>query len=512
VIVMAFYDVFIFCALTFYMPSGYNNLGEEKFIIFEKISLPVLTCCGIFYLLHIYVNYDAVKFKRLPKYLMIFAASVFMSFIFSLDKNICFYGESGWRSGIYTYLIIIFASILTYEAVSIAKDIMYVKYIYMENFVLVLSIPAFLCIINGLFNIFKVYPMQYILALFDINIEGEIAASGFISSIGNINWFCGFLSVFTPLFACMCFEGSKNLLKKLYVYFAFVVCLTTALLQGAASILLSIASIYVILFLIVIFFLSSKSYYYYRYAVILASLSESIIIARILYVVFEGRYYYDPSDNLWLKVSNFKTAIVILLCVFMVIIYTRYFKKYRTINIKKIQIYAIPFIYVTFIIVAIALQYILKDYSDIKYVNGRNISWYLGFEIFKSSDFIHKIFGNGFDCFKTALYSHENLKEISLKNFAGKNLTNAHGIFVNILVERGIFGLFAAVFASTSILLTNTKKIYNEINDKEDSNVNNNIYTILNILLLFSYTANISVSFTQITSIVYLSLIISLTL
>ena len=70
----------------------------------------------------------------------------------------------------------------------------------------------------------------------------KIRQPGFISTLGNINWFCGYLSVLAPLGICPLIfseQSASPSLKKRLVYSVYtVLAFTAGFCQGSDSILL----------------------------------------------------------------------------------------------------------------------------------------------------------------------------------------------------------------------------------------------------------------------------------
>ena len=169
------YLIVICTVLPVYMKNGYYLLGEAKGI--ALIIMGSVFAVGVLTLL----NKNLIKILT-PKEPIDYAALVFLfsnviTFLFSTDKKVSFFGLEGWRMGFLSFLLMIVSFYGFKEGTKFNKLIL--------GAVFVAPVVEF---VLGILNRFDIYP---------IDIFGRNSA--FLATIGNINWYVGFLSIFVPL-------------------------------------------------------------------------------------------------------------------------------------------------------------------------------------------------------------------------------------------------------------------------------------------------------------------------
>ncbi len=454
------YLITICTILPLYMAHGYFELGESKAIAYLVMSL-------IFALLFLLVQnrnfFKAEKLSPLLSYaLLTFLFSNVVSFIYSVDKKVSFLGLSGWRNGLLTTLLCLFFFYVFYE-----ED--RVSYYIIAAVLMTPLLESVLVILNR----FDVYPFE---------IYGKNAA--FVATIGNINWFVGYMSVFVPLGIGLCYR-MKLFSKEFFVCSIYVlVTLMALMLQGSDSAALVLCASFVVL----LFFSIATREGFRKYLAILFILGLSMEGSFIIYSIYEKRYVYE--DNLLLSVCKLHTGLILMAFVFFMFCISRLFEALGFHFMEKTYRYIAGFI--VSIILLTGVYYVFISF-DLTMGNGRGLIYSMSLDMFGRMDQFRKLVGAGQDCFKAYAYSDIETADSLLNIFGGNILTNAHCVPLTILIERGLLGLSAYVLLIAAFV----KEIYLKRNKHAG---------VICALILASYLVNSFVSFDLVISTPYLFL------
>ncbi|MCM1136791.1 MAG: O-antigen ligase family protein, partial [Clostridium sp.] len=336
------YLLLMFGVYPFYMKQGYVNIGEAKYRFFIYCSLAaagILGVIGGFCCIQILRR----RVKRREPYLIrweklsitdmfviLYATELFVSYVLSDYKKEALWGTEGWHIGLAALLVLC----SLYFFISRFWDgKAYVWYVSMAA-----SGAVFLL---GILDRFSVYLIPL-----------EIRQPAFISTLGNINWFCGYLSAVAPvgvcLFlyagdgvngdACACSLQSmhdsseesakfqlkwKRLLAGIYVIIAF----TAGFCQGSSSIFLFFGALFYILLWIAV----KKREWLQDYFLLVFLWGMSAQLVRVLRLWQPGRFNYD-TDNLCgtLTDSNFTLFVGLAALVCFLLLNTKKFRQKET--------------------------------------------------------------------------------------------------------------------------------------------------------------------------------------
>ena len=458
------YLITICTILPLYMPNGYFELGESKAIAYIVVSL-------IFALLFLLVKnrnfFKAGKISPLLSYaLLTFLFSNIISFIYSVDKKTSFLGLSGWRNGLLTTLLCLFFFYVFYE-----ED--RVSYYVIAAVLITPLLESVLVILNR----FDVYPFEII---------GKMPA--FVATIGNINWFVGYMSVFVPLGIGLCYR-MKLFSKEFFMCGIYVlVTLMALMIQGSDSAALVLCAGFVVL----LFFSIATRGGFRKYLSLLFILGLSMESSLVIYSIYENRYVYE--DNLLLSVCKLHTGLILMAFVFFMFCISKLFETLGFHFMEKTYRYIAGFI--TVIILLTGVYYVFSSF-DLTMGNGRGLIYSMSLDMFGRMDQFRKLVGAGQDCFKAYAYSDIETADSLLNIFGGTILTNAHCAPLTILVERGFLGLLAYVL----LIAVFVKEIYSKRNKHAG---------VICALILSSYLVNSLVSFDLMISTPYLFLALSI--
>lgn len=454
------YLIIICTILPLFMAHGYFELGESKAIAYIVVSL-------IFALLFLLVqNRDFFKTGKLSPLLsyalLAYLFSNIITFIYSVDKKVSFLGLSGWRNGLLTTLLCLFFFYVFYEEEKVSCYIL-----------AAVLITPFLESILAILNRFDVYPFE---------IYGKNPA--FVATIGNINWFVGYMSVFVPLGNGLCYR-MKLFSKEFFMCGIYVlVTLMALMLQGSDSAALVVCSS----FMVLLFFSIATREGFRKYLSLLFILGLSMESSNVIYSIYEKRYVYE--DNILLSVCKFHTGLILVAFVFFMFCISGLFEALGFHFLEKTYRYIAGFI--TSIILFTGAYYVFISF-DLTMGNGRGLIYSMTLDMFGRMDQLRKLFGAGQDCFKTYAYSDVETADSLLNIFGGNILTNAHCAPLTILVERGFFGVATYVLLIAAFV----KEIYSKRNKHAG---------VICALILASYLVNSFVSFELVISTPYLFL------
>lgn len=462
------YMLLVIVVMPFYYTAGYVRIGTDKAMFFRKISvngaklvLPVLLA----YLLMIagekgylgklweYFRKKWLQFSLTDKFALMYGVSLILSYLCSDYKERAIWGAKGWYMGFLPQITLL----AIYFLIS--------RFWKPKQWVFLLFLPVSAVVfLLGILNRFGIHPL-----------EMQNANSMYISTIGNINWYCGYLvSVFFAGYYLL-WQSENGRVQKvvlrldsllvLYVGIGF----TSLVTQGSQSGLLALAVV-----LLVMFCLSVKDgrrmQMFWQLALIL-SLSCSFILG--VRVLFPGRMTYIDAIVDILTYSPFPVIAVIVSLAFLAatICYNRK-GRYSKSPLNKLygkiaEITIVGTVSATLLLTAmIAVNTMLPGsfgkLSEIPvftfnadWGSNRGATWMAGWKCFTEQNILHKLVGVGPDCMSAYLYTDgsKGLVQMVSAKFGANTLTNAHGEWLTVLVNVGVFGCVCFVGMMVSAIL-----------------------------------------------------------
>ncbi len=457
--ILCTYFLFIIVVLPIYNKGTYANIASGKISLtmaYFKIFLGMLLPCamvmpGIYLLRHsFYLKREALKelLSRLSMtdifVICYFAANVF-SFLFSDYKKIAFWGTTGWGMGLFTQICF------------------FISYFFISRFwkprkwLLGLMIPvSFLLFVIGYLNRFGIYPVSM-----EANSNPQ-----FISFIGNINWYCGYMVI--PIF------GSATLIWYPFADNRFKYLLHTYLLIAFGALITNGSNSGVMTLLVLFFFMlvisMSDAHHFKAYWELVFTFSLSCIFTLIIRILFPDAINYQDRTMNFFTYSMFP----VLLAVFS---FTMMWLTVRSIQEKrypeaimskasKLIVGAAGVAVLLFIAMVIwntlhpgslgALSQIGIFTFSPEWGSRRGATWTAGIRVWLEQPAWKKLFGVGPECMRSYIYTDASA---DLYNYVTSvwpiekeiYLSNAHCEPLNILAEKGLLGLvsFLGIIAST---------------------------------------------------------------
>ena len=200
-------------------------LGESKGLLYLGVSAAFALVLVLFERKKLLSGIDKESFAFFG--LMAFLFSNIISFVFSINKSVSFFGLEGWRGGFLTVILMLFFTLVLSSSEPFSKYIL----------AALLITPA-LEFVLGILGRFRIYPVQ---------IANQ--NNSFVATIGNINWYVGFLSVFVPLGIGLCY--TEKLFSRTFFLMALyeILGLVATFTQGSESGALVLLGAFIVLLL-----------------------------------------------------------------------------------------------------------------------------------------------------------------------------------------------------------------------------------------------------------------------
>ena len=369
-------------------------------------------------------------------------------------------GADGWNMGFWPQILFLFFFLLLERTLTteMAK----------AGIGMMLSASTVVFLL-GLLNRYGVNPLHM-----------ESSGPGFISTIGNINWYCGYWSVLFPV-CCGIFLFREKVLP-VFSGIAVVIGFATGVSQGSDSGLLVLAAMTLILGC----FAGKEKEGLRHFIELLLLFCVSLTGLFALQHLFPERNKYQTAGYLFLTGKPWGLIFgVLLLCLYFFLFirknncangWTKTVENHCDNKLTGTADRGIVWTYrawqiLTGLSAAALVLYIgLLTFNtthpgvipaldgnalftfNTSWGSSRGATWSIGIHTFLAQNFGHRLFGVGPDSMAAYLYQSDNstlLAEVRA-TFGDKRLTNAHGEWITVLVNTGLMGLlsFAAMIIS----------------------------------------------------------------
>lgn len=430
--------------MPFYFEEGYLYIGTNKSMFFHKVGLPLVSIAlliaavyGVLGYAKKYKNDGTISFSITDKFMLLYTGVLLVSYWISNYPETAKMGASGWYMGFLPHMALIASYFIISRVFNREKVYLYI--------LLAVSSIVFLL---GVLNRYGIYP-----------IEMEGSNPSFISTIGNINWYCGYWSLITWV-GILIFWNYEKTQKKIVVWIVTIAVsieFATGISQGSDS---GILALVVGLFCLFLLSLGDREKLE-RFAALMLIFSAVCIIAHIINLLFSEKctFVSTPYRILTDNAVPWVLAVVALIFYIFVKVINKENKYPLDVFLKIKSCLIIGVLALALIVIAcIVLNTVrpgilgpLSKYSiftfDSLWGSSRGGTWMAGLEVWKSQNIWHKLFGVGPDCMGEYIYKGGNSKllEMVQTQFATSSLGNAHGEWITNLANLGIVG--AASFA-----------------------------------------------------------------
>lgn len=491
--ILTLYVFVMFCVYPFYFENGYYNMGTAKCRFFFGVSViayAVILVAAILDVIkqkkRVHAIFCLKKSSVTEKLLYAYMVSVLLSYSFSDFKQDVLWGATDWYIGTIPLLLMASLSLFLMHMWEDEK--------WLKSGFLIVSLVVFLL---GICNRFSFYPIPM-----------EPHQGAFISTLGNINWLCGYMSVTSPIgigiFMFTEDEDYKSKWQKCMLFFYVIIVFVLGFCQGSNSVFLWNGALFFVLF-----WISLKSTVRLKKCLLLVAMwGMSGQVVRILKTVFPERYSYGSSLLIDTNITLVIAVIAICLCIAVHFHwkenreFSKAFRKSVCCNILGVLVIGILFwlvlaIYNTEIGISFLADkpfFILNE----KWGNGRGAIFQTTFELFEKMSPMQKLFGVGADGYSAFAYSIPEIENYLQSYFGESVLTNAHCEILTNLINLGVGGTVAYLGVFVTFVVRCMKK-----GEKTP-------LAYLPALCVICYFANNLISFAQVLNIPYLFFILGM--
>lgn len=499
------YLFIVFCLYPFYLKDGYTDVGREKFNFYKVMTiggfsliLPLVLACILFRIKEnigkeggIGRIFGGVRFSATDWAAAAYGVSAIISYIGSDFKEVALWGEKGWNMGLMTQL----AFVVSYFLVAHFWE-------YEEKLLLAFMAAAAVVFSLGLLNRFSIFPIE---------IQG--ANSSFLSTLGNINWYCGFWSVLFPVGFVLYWAG-EEIWQRLCGFLCTLAGIATGVSQGSNSAFIVFAGLYFFVFCLS-FKSISRMKRFLELAVLFCAVCQGLRLWRILRP--DAFDYYSGTWSDWITCSRITLFLLVPLCIIYLLFCLtgrkkgmdmKNFRIVRQIVVLGAAIAAGVYIFLLVLNTRVegGIRFMGKLSSLVfseHWGSARGATWSAGIEIYRNMHGWRKLAGAGPDCFAMYLYTLPDLAKSVIKQFDGARLTNAHNEWLTVLVNQGLFGLlcYGSIFCSA---------VCRYVRLAERAADGRGKYLYIFGLSAFAYTVHNIVSFQQILSTPFVFLMLGM--
>ena len=457
--IMMAYFIVIAVIYPFYAPGGYVRIGEVKYTFFRNVTLVTIAVMILLILIWLLQKHSKGKLVELYQRMSVsdwfaygYLVVIMLSYLGSFYKTDALWGVEGWHMGIASQMM--FA--ILYFLIS-RFFVCNLKWLF------IWLAAAGGVFVLGILNRYSVYP---------IRMKGQTET--FISTLGNINWFCGYWAVIAPLGIALYWCADRKSVRIFARVFSGIAMLA-GITQGSSSAYL----VYLAIFGVLLIFSVQSNEKLFRFLELGMIFADSCMIGRIMRYMPGLRYNY--GNNIYPTGSHITDLLLdkntaLWLLAGMAVCYGLLYavQKYRGFQIgehRTFQRYcraALVFLYVVMTVIFLRNSDMLNCNKEVDetaaYKNGgvifrddwgnsRGAAWNCGIGAYRSMDMVHKTVGIGPDCFADYVYEIPELAERLVDQFGNERLTNAHNEWLTVLVNTGWLGVFcyAGIFITVWI-------------------------------------------------------------
>lgn len=451
------YLFLVLAVMPFYNQEGYSHIGSDKSYFFRtytgyaaKILLVVLipywVCLlvgflrrtsGTPFLQRLRTGIRGFRLNITDICALCYACVTVISYLCSDYRETALWGTSGWYMGMIPQLMLV------------GIYFMASRFCCKGEWMIALTLAVSAVVFGlGCLNRFDIWP---------ITMENS-GRPDFISTIGNINWFCGYMvcAMFLGIglfWSGICTGRAANVVLCLYNFLAFA----AAVVQGSVSGLFALG-----IALIVLFVCSAREYaadpsYMKRFWELILLLGLACGAMWTLRRMFPDAY--NLSDTVF-DVLTASPLFALLTAIGAGMTALEHFRKggkngYRV--SARIVTIAVPSAILIFAAMVTAntlypgILGTLSEKSIFTFQNtwgsNRGATWSAGILCHTEQNLLHRLVGIGPDCMADYIYTDgsETLQSIVTETFGDARLTNAHCEWLTILADEGLLGMLAYV-------------------------------------------------------------------
>ncbi len=434
------YILLIAVGLPFYFTEGYGRIGTDKALFFREVSRSMgellLPVAAVLLLFTVWKRDSAAgrrKFSTTDKFLALYAGALVASYLLSDYREQARFGAQGWFMGLFTQL-------------SCVAVYFYVSRLWKpRSRMLFLFLPvSSVVLLLGYLDRFGIHLL-----------EMAYRSDSFISTIGNINWYCGYAVIVCFLGIVLFWRqpperGWKRLLLAAYVTLSFGTLLT----QGSASGTLTLVVLLSVLFCLSVGDGSHMRSFWQLMLLLSVACVTGALLRKGLGISFDGidSRTLTVSTSLWAACALTIVSALVLRQVTRSVHAGKYREKVFRVLGKVWVVFCggSLLLYILLLIINTCRPGGIGGLSknplflfSNRWGSFRGATWRAALSCFAEQDVLHKLLGVGPDAMSAYLYkdADESLRLLLKECFGEAVLTNAHCEWLTILVEVGALGL-----------------------------------------------------------------------
>lgn len=447
------YVVVLAVVLPLYTKGTYWQLGDTKYFFFRNITV---FCLGVWILSAVVEIWRGLWQGRLRKEgrhvklssvdccMLLYGICVLLSASLSAYGSVAWTGYREWYMGAFSQLL--FVGIYFFAARS-----------WRENAVPLYLWDAafFVVIVLGLGQKLG----QDLMGFFAEHAIWDWEYSHMLSTVGNINWFCGYCSVAIAVPAAGYLRSGRRI-ETVLLYPITATGLLLMCIQGSdagvimAGVCLGLG----------LFWGRKDSRICRRTLALAAGVFFSLpVYGHLVLRIGQRAAYSLPSDGISLKELTWKGwylagILCLALCVFLLLLESTACRReggsQRVRRAEKAMAAGVWILMMTGLL-ALVVLYLSRQPFGAYWGNGRGTLWSLSWRGFLQNSWKGKLIGAGPDCYAEYIYGTFPPEEMLslVGRWAGAIFANAHNEWLNQLVNTGILGVccYGGVFLCGAI-------------------------------------------------------------
>lgn len=481
-LVTVFYLVAMAVVLPVYFQTAtdYTAIGSNKSEFFRKygfFSIRLFAHIFVFYLIFagicwwhknkkrkgkpgLLINSFLDSFSVTDKFAVVYAIGLSLSYYYTDYPESLRLGAQGWYMGFLPQLVLVFS----YFAIS-----RFLPKILAKWAAGVMLTVSFFVFALGLLNRYGINPLGM-----------DSAGPAYISTIGNINWYCGYWAVLFPLAAGLFLfyekptaENSRVLLVKRGLLGSLAaVGFATGITQGSDSGLLALLAMLLLLGSLAV----GERHKLKRFLTLLLIFCITAQAVSVIQWLWPDKNQYVTKVYSLITTTALPWAAGVVVILLYLLLEREARKRVEQpekksavyLGFRKIWFGILIVAGMTLVLfIAMLVMNTLQPGSigrfsdnplfifDENWGSARGGTWTAGIRTWLSQDFLHRIVGVGPDGMAAYIYNgpDEALLEAVRSQFGNSRLTNAHGEWITILANLGVFGLtgFAGMMVSAML-------------------------------------------------------------
>ncbi len=480
------YLLLLFVVYPFYMKEGYLEIGKAKYSFWIRISLSTAAVLLLFFVIQLIreLKERSLHLQATDVSILVFAGTLLITYVLAVDRKEALFGTEGWNMGFALYGVLCLLYLMIRLLWWPDKWILY-HALFASGVIFLL----------GILDRFSVYLIPL-----------EIRNPGFLSTLGNINWFTGYLVIFTAVSASLFLLSEE---KGMSAFSAIIALLgfTAGFGQGSSSVFLFFAGLFSSLFWLA----SYEKKRMPRLMILWGMWCLSAQIIRLMRMLIPDGYQYD-TENLCGDFTGGSLTIYLfivggLLLGAVSILMKRKEQTGRWIR-RGLGFFggilaagaAVMMLY-SYLCVSKGMElselYDRLPWGDDSWGNGRGMTYRAAIMLLTQMTPLQKLVGVGQDCFFAYAYSIPQVADELWLYFGNERLTNAHNEILTMLVNHGIIGTVSYL----SIFITYLYKT---------SKQSQNPYSISIAVAVICYLVHNMVSFANVLNLPFLIILLAM--